>query len=116
MDSAALQWIALLVLALPMSMASWTFGILSAGYLREPSEQPVYFRVFSRRMPKPPGGSPYPPGIFFAAVGVVFFNAAPVAILIRNPYGAQALVADLAYLLVQLVWLGMTLRAGARAR
>lgn len=116
MDNAALQWTAFFVLVLPMSMASWVFGIMSAGFLRDRADQPLLFRVISGRMPTPSGRAPLRSGVFFAAVGVAFFNCIPLVILIRNPYGLQTLAVDLVYLLVQGIWLATVSRAIIRSR
>jgi hypothetical protein len=115
MDNATQQTLVyLVVFALPMSMACFVFGILSAGFLRNQADQPGWFRCFSRRMPPTRNEGPVPMGIAVAVLGAALFNFAPIAILVLRPGSLQSLIV-VVYFVVEGAWLASLWRAIGRA-
>jgi hypothetical protein len=104
----------LFVVALPLSLFSWTVIVVGAGLLRDPHVQPVWLRLYMRVVPDlvSEGRTVICFGLFCLALS----NFVPLGILAGGSYGEQILRVDLAYLIVQGIFLVPLGRALLRAR
>jgi MFS family permease len=117
MDHAATQaTVFLFGCALPGSLFGWTMAVIGTALLREPEDQPAWYRIYMRVMSSFVSENPNHTVIAFGIVCVAFFNFVPVSLLVHNPYGSQSLIVDLVYLAVESAFLVPLARAIVRTR
>jgi hypothetical protein len=114
----------LFVFMLPGSAYCWGLALLAAGFLRTPADRDrifpfVLLNNLLEFVARSAGSMPprrNTPLLMVAVVGIAFFNAVPVFVLARNPYGIGTLLVVLAYFLVHGLWLLALGRGTARTR
>jgi hypothetical protein len=102
--------------ALPGSLFAWALVTIGAARLRDPKDQPLWYRTYMRVLSSLVRDDPSPTGVALGVLFLVVFNFMPVALLVRNPYGDQALIIDLVYLVVEGAFLVPLVRAMVRSR
>lgn len=120
MDNYAQQAVLYLSLfALPGSMYCWALALLAAGFLRDAADRRGIFPLaplnalleFAAKSAGSLSSRRNTQLLAVAVVGIAFFNAGPVLLLVRNPLGMGTMVVVLTYFLVHGVWL-LALRRG----
>jgi len=107
MDSTtANDFVLLFALMLPASVFCWAVIIPAAGFLSDPDDQSIVFRVVARAGFLPAGDAAR---LVLAGGGLVLFNAAPILYLVRPTPGTPAYI-DLIFFLVQGIWLATVVR------
>jgi hypothetical protein len=114
MDNDAQQAVVyLFFFMLPGSAYCWGLALLAAGFLRDPADRRRIFPLaplnnILQFVAKSAGSMPSgrnTPLLTVAVVGIAFFNAVPVLVLVRNPFGIGTLLVVLAYFLIHGIWL-----------
>jgi hypothetical protein len=101
-------------LCLPSSIIAWACVARSAGWLRNPADQPAWFRFIAVRSPQ--WGTSDPPvwaEIVFALLFWGLFNLQPIIVLFAWPYGWLGRLIPVAFFLAQGAWL-LGMRRGIR--
>jgi hypothetical protein len=105
-------------MALPFSLVCLAYLVVICGWLRDPDDQPLWFRfVLSRIVPnyghRPPS---VVAGIVAGMLPLAALNLYPVVLMAAAPLGSGASVLDLLYFLVLAILLFPVARAVARER
>jgi hypothetical protein len=102
--------------SLPGSLFAWALVVIGAALLREPADQPVWYRIYMRVMSSLVRDDPNAQGVALGVFFLAVFNFVPVYLLVDNPYGDQALTVDFVYLAVEAAFLVPLVRAILRTR
>jgi MFS family permease len=118
MHSNALQVSLYLLGTVPFSLFFFAYFTVVCGWLRDPDDQPQWFRyMLSRTVPsyreRPPS---MVVGVVFGGLLLAFFNSVPLLLIVLNPYGPQAVLVGIAYFLVEGAFLFPVVRAVLRER
>jgi hypothetical protein len=116
MDATSQAAVFLFGCALPGSLFAWALVVIGAALLREPEDQPVWFRVYMRVMSSFESEDANRTVVVFGFACVAFFNFVPISLLVDNPYGNQSLIIDLVYLAVEGAFLVPLVQAILRTR
>ena len=103
--------------AMPASLVAWTVVLTSAGWLRDPADQPRSFRFLAALFPaSKPQPTPNWVGILVGVGFLAFFNYVPLTGIVIWPFGWLGRVVIVVYLVAQVLWLMRVRQAIIRAR
>jgi hypothetical protein len=101
MDQATQQLaLYVIVFGLPMSLGCWVYLAAFTGRLADKADQPAWFGWLAPRLgARPDRSSAY--GVVITTGLLLFFNAAPIGLLLRQLWTPGSLLVDLVYFVVE---------------